>query len=197
MHWTEVAGFITGALCVWLIVRRNIWNFPVGLANNTFFFILFMRAGLYGESVLQIFYFILGCLGWYWWLRGGENRTELPISRTPGWAWPVLITGVVVMTTVFYLMLDNWTDSTVPLPDGFTTAMSLTAQLMVNRKWIGNWIFWITADLTYIWLYAYKGLYLTSVLYVLFLTMCVIGLRQWISEYRQTQNNQIPVEVAS
>ena len=51
MSWIEVLGFLTGALCVWLVVRRNIWNFPVGMANNVFFLILFWRSGLFaGKS---------------------------------------------------------------------------------------------------------------------------------------------------
>ena len=94
LSWIEIAGFVTGALCVWLVVRRNIWNFPIGLANNIFFWVLFMQAGLYGDAWLQVVYLVLGALGWYWWLHGGANRTALVVRRTPVWGAIAVIGGV-------------------------------------------------------------------------------------------------------
>ena len=179
LSWTEIAGFVTGALCVWLVVRRNIWNFPVGIANNVFFFVLFLQTGLYADAWLQVVYVGLGALGWYWWLHGGSNREALVVHRTPRWAWIAVLACVAGATGIIYLLLTSHTDSVVPTGDALTTSLSLGAQIMLNRKWIGNWWLWITADVLYIGLYAYKGLYLTSILYVLFLTMCIIGLRQW------------------
>lgn len=179
ISWTEVAGFVTGALCVWLVVRRNIWTFPVGIANNVFFWVLFIDAGLYADAWLQVVYLGLGVLGWYWWLHGGIDRTALVVRATPAWAWAGIAAFVAVGTWVVYTLLTSHTDSTVPLPDALTTSLSLGAQLMLNRKWIGNWWLWIAADVLYIWLYAYKGLYLTSILYAGFLGLCIIGLVQW------------------
>lgn len=179
MGWTEVAGFVTGALCVWLVVKQNVWTFPVGIANNVFFIVLFTQAGLYADAGLQVVYIGLGLLGWYWWLHGGPERTALTVHRTPRAAWLPLVVGLVVTTAVLTWVLTTWTDSTVAVADSLTTAMSLTAQLMLNRKWIGSWWVWITVDVLYIGLYAYKGLYLTAVLYLLFIAMCVQGLREW------------------
>lgn len=184
MSWTEALGFITGAICVWLAVRRNIWTFPVGIANNVFFFVLFLEAGLYADAWLQVLYLVLGAVGWYWWLFGGVDRTALDVRRTPAWGYAVTVVLVAAGTVVIWALLSSHTDSTVPWGDAVTTSLSLGAQLMLNRKWIGNWYFWIAADVIYIALYAYKGLYLTSVLYVLFLAMCVVGLVQWRSAMR-------------
>ena len=179
MGWTEVAGFVTGALCVWLVVKQNVWTFPVGIANNVFFIVLFTQAGLYADAGLQVVYIGLGVLGWYWWLHGGPERTALTVHRTPRAALLPLAVGLVATTAVLTWVLTTWTDSTVAVADSLTTAMSLTAQLMLNRKWIGSWWVWITVDVLYIGLYAYKGLYLTAVLYLLFIAMCVQGLREW------------------
>ena len=82
-------------------------------------------------------------------------------------------------TILFRELLRRYTNSTVPLWDGLTTAMSLTAQYMLTRKLIENWWWWIAVDVIYIALYMYKRLYLTSVLYAIFLGMCIIGLREW------------------
>lgn len=179
MSWTEVAGFVTGALCVWLVVRQQVWNFPVGIANNVFFIVLFVQAGLYADAGLQVVYIGLGVLGWYWWLRGGPARGELAVRRTPRAARPLLVVGCVAAAAVLTWVLTTWTDSTVAVADASTTAMSLTAQLMLNRKWIGSWGVWISVDVLYVGLYAYKGLYLTAVLYLLFIALCVQGWREW------------------
>ncbi|MCK0112485.1 nicotinamide riboside transporter PnuC [Ornithinimicrobium sp. F0845] len=179
MHWTEIAGFVTGGLCVWLVVRQNVWTFPIGIANNIFFIVLFTQVGLYAEAGLQVVYIGLGLLGWWWWLHGGPDRTRLVVRDTPSWAWPAAIIAIGLGTWALHWLLTTHTDSTVAGWDAVTTTMSLVAQLMLSRKWIGNWVVWIVADVIYIGLYASKGLWLTSVLYAVFLTLCVVGLRQW------------------
>jgi len=184
MNWTEVAGFVTGALCVWLVVRRNIWNFPVGIANNVFFIVLFVQAGLYADAGLQVVYIGLGLLGWYWWLHGGERRTALRVRRTPAAGWVGVAVGIAVGTALIWWLLTSHTDSTVPGWDALTTSMSLGAQLMLNRKWVGNWWVWIAVDVIYVVLYAVKDLWLTSALYAGFIVLCVMGLRQWNAELR-------------
>ncbi|KGN30530.1 nicotinamide mononucleotide transporter [Knoellia sinensis KCTC 19936] len=182
MNWTEVAGFVTGGLCVWLVVRRNIWNFPVGIANNIFFIVLFVQAGLYADAGLQVVYIGLGLLGWYWWLHGGDRRTKLRVRHTPKEAWIAAAVTIGVGTLFLHWLLTNHTDSTVAGWDALTTTMSLVAQVMLNRKWIGTWFVWIAADVMYIGLYAAKGLWLTSLLYAVFLGLCLAGLRQWRAE---------------
>lgn len=79
---TEALGFATGAICVWLVTKGNIWNWPIGLANNVFFAILFWKARLFADFGLQGIYFVLGIYGWWKWLRGGENHSGFP-SLTP------------------------------------------------------------------------------------------------------------------
>lgn len=160
-------------------MRQNVWTFPIGIANNVFFIVLFTQVGLYAEAGLQVVYIGLGLLGWWWWLRGGPDRTQLVVRDTPSWAWPAAIIAIGLGTWGLHWLLTSFTDSTVAGWDAVTTTMSLVAQLMLSRKWIGNWVVWIVADVIYIGLYASKGLWLTSVLYAVFLTLCVIGLRQW------------------
>src|SRR5262245_1839280 len=87
---TEALGFVTGAACVYLVVRQSVWNFPLGIANNIFFLILFVNAKLYGDAGLQLLYVALGFQGWYYWLYGGQNRKAAQISR----ASPLLLAAV-------------------------------------------------------------------------------------------------------
>ncbi len=191
MSPTEVAGFVTGAICVWLAVRQNVWTFPIGILNNVAFFVLFLGAGLYADMWLQVFYAVVAVHGWWSWLRGGPQHSALRVTSTPRWGWPVVTLAITVGTVAAWWLLTRHTDSTVPVADGLTTAMSVVAQVMLNRKWIGNWLVWIAADAIYIWLYALKGLWLTSLLYAGFLALCVIGLRQWRSALQEALPTRI------
>jgi len=193
---TEALGFVTGALCVYLVVRENVWNFPVGIANSAFFLVLFAGARLYGDAALQIIYIALGFQGWYLWLRGGENRTPLNVGR----ASRRLLAGVaafVVVGTTGLTFFFRYVNDSAPFLDALTTALSLGAQYLLNRKAVENWWLWMTADVVYIYLYAARGLHLTAVLYFVFLCMCVAGLRAWLrtmsGRVRETEGGGSPV----
>lgn len=175
---TEDLAFITGALCVWLTVKENIWNWPIGIANNIFFFVLFLEQKLWGDMTLQIMFAILGFLGWYMWLFGGRGHTKLQISRTPGYVVVILtIIGLGATTggTYYFKSIED----SAPLLDALITAMSLIAQFMLTKKYIENWIVWIVMDIISIGLYIHKGLYLTAALYAIFIGMCFAGLKEW------------------
>jgi len=191
MDWTEIAGFATGAVCVWLVVRRNIWNFPVGIANNLLFIWLFAQAGLYADAGLQVVYIVLAAMGWYWWLRGGREHDGLEVRFTSPGMLAACVVAVIAMTAAIQWGLDRYTNSTVAGWDAVTTALSLVAQFMLSRKWIENWWFWIAADLIYIPLYASKGLWITAALYAVFLAMCVAGLFQWRAAARKHEAGRL------
>lgn len=180
---TETLGFVTGAACVYLTVVENIWNFPLGIANNVFFLVLFAETRLYGDAGLQVLYIALGFQGWYLWLRGGENRTALRVSRATPRLLLAVCAFVVACAALMHLVFVRANDS-APLLDALTTALSLAAQYLLNRKALENWLFWMTADVIYVYLYASRGLYLTAVLYAVFLLMCAAGLRVWLRSMR-------------
>lgn len=177
----EAFGFVTGAVNVWLLARQNIWNWPVGLANNLAYLLVFITSGLYGDAGLQVVYMILGVYGWWNWLRRGTG-TRLPVSRTTRAMWTILAALILAGFVLLRWFLTRFTDSTVPSWDGLTTAISLAAIYGQSRKYLESWWLWILADLIYVPLYIYKGLWLTSALYFVFLLLCIFGLRQWMRE---------------
>ena len=178
MDITEVLGFITGAVSVWLTVKQNVWNWPIGIANSAFYVIVFFQARLYADSSLNVLYIVLGFLGWYWWLKGGEHRTALNVGRVSKRSVLVLAAVGLVGTAGMAVFLASVHDS-APFLDALTTVLSLIAEYMLARKLLENWGVWITADVIYIGLYSYRSLYLTAILYALFLTMCIVGFVGW------------------
>lgn len=175
----EILGFLTGALCVWLLARQNIWNWPIAMANNLLFLYLFKNSGLYADAALQLVFFSLSTYGWYHWLRPGPKRAELPVTKTTPKTWAVLLPLTIAATLLLHYILKSQTNSTVPQYDALTTALSLAAIWGQTRKLLESWWLWILADIIYIPLYAYKNLWLTALLYVIFLALCIDGLRAW------------------
>jgi len=190
MSLTEILGFLTGAVNVWLLARQNIWNWPIGLANNALYVAVFLSAGLYGDAGLQLVYIALGVYGWWIWSHPGA-RNELQVTRTPRktWIWLTPVTLAAAIGLAFFLR--RFTDSTVPVWDGFTTALSLAAIYGQTKKYLESWWIWITVDIIYVPLYLYKHLRLTSGLYFVFLLLCVMGLRKW-SRALRTQREPVP-----
>ena len=182
--WAEVLGFGTGLVNVGLLVRRHILNWPVGILNVLLLMLVFWSAGLYADASLQIVYVVLGAYGWWAWLHGGASRTPLTVRTTTEAEWLGLAVAGALLTVGLWLFLDRLTSSTVPLADALTTALSLLATYGQTRKLVESWWLWIAADLIYIPLYGYKDLWLTALLYVAFLVLCVLGLCAWRAALR-------------
>ncbi len=180
----ETLGFLTGVVCVGLIVKENIWNWPVGIANNIFYVVVFWRARLFADMSLQFVYLALGLLGWYRWLYGGEKHSKLGISRielrTSIYAAAFVSVGAAALTIYLRRIQDA-----APFLDAATTILSICAQYLLTKKILENWYLWILTDVLSIGLYLYKSLTLTAVLYAVFLVMCVTGLVQWRGTLRQ------------
>ena len=183
VSWAELLGFVTGAVGVWLTVRANIWNFPIGLANNLFFLVLFWAARLYADASLQIVYLAFGIFGWWEWLHGGTRRSRRRMGNARPWVVCGLLLAIVPVTWVLTVVLTRAADI-APFWDALTTALSLAAQWLLNLKQFENWFFWIAADVIYIPLYFVKVLYLTGIVYVIFLGLCLAGVRAWRRELR-------------
>ncbi|RKR73823.1 nicotinamide riboside transporter PnuC [Frondihabitans australicus] len=186
-NWTEVLGFVTGAACVLLAARRHIANFPIGIANNLVFIWLFVGAALYADAGLQVVYLALGVAGWIDWARHRDTADGLALGSTPRRAIVPLALATIAMAAALVWILTAFTNSTTQIADATTTAVSLTAQYMLNRRWIENWFVWIAVDVAYVGLYLVKGLWITGGLYLLFIAMCAAGYRGWVHARRRQQ----------
>ena len=186
---TETLGFLSGVVCVWLIVEENVWNWPVGIANNAFYVIVFWRARLFADMSLQFVYIALGCLGLYRWLYGGKENDELQISRISPkiGAYAGIFAVAAISAATIYL---RRVQDAAPFLDACTAVLSICAQYLLTKKILENWWLWILTDAISVGLYLYKSLALTALLYFIFLTMCITGLVQWKRTLRALQTAQ-------
>lgn len=200
MSWAEVFGFLAGGLSVWLYVRQSVWAWPTGIANSSFWLILFWDTRLFLDAGLQLVYIGLGVAGWLWWVRGqrvsGRREGDLPVTRTRrGEALVLGMIGVLATAALWWAMIQ--VRDAAPLPDAATTVGSLIAQYMLTRKLLGCWWCWIGVDVAYVILYSGKHLYLTAALQLLFIALCVVGLRGWRACLAGASPAAVPASVAA
>lgn len=182
----ETGAVITTVACVWLAARNAIWNFPVAIIACILYFILLLQQKIYSDAGLQLAFIALSVYGWWAWLRRGKASVEaaapLPITRTSGRLWLLLVGfGVAYAVGVGYL-LARYTDATVPYYDSTTTAVSLVAQYLLSRRKLENWPLWIGVDVVYVGIYWHRDLALSSLLYAVLTGLALYGYREWLRE---------------
>lgn len=181
----ELVAVVTGFACVWLAARESIWNFPVAIVSCALFAFVYFAAQLYADCGLQGLFIALSGYGWYEWLYGGRNETELGVTHATGREWLLGAGFAALFTLGFGYYLQYHTDATFPYIDSFTTAGSIVAQYLLTRKRLENWLLWILVDLIYVPVLWYKALYPTSALYALYLGLATYGYWQWRHELQK------------
>jgi nicotinamide mononucleotide transporter len=175
----EAWGVTFGIVAVWLMVRQNVWAWPIGIVNVAIYIVVFLRAKLYADMTLQGIYVVLSVYGWYHWLHPGPDRPELPVGRISRLeaALLTLVTAVAAPSLGWFLAAR--TDAALPYWDAGTFVTSLAAQWLQTRKILENWYVWIGTDLVMIGMYVAKRLYPTVGLYAVFTALAVAGLVSW------------------
>jgi nicotinamide mononucleotide transporter len=179
MSTLEIVAAVLSAFSVWLSVRQNIWSWPTAIVSVVMYAFVFFGAKLYADMGLQVVYAVLSVYGWYEWLHGGENRTELQVTRTAPRTAAVLALIAVGGAVVLGTLLQRGTDATLPFMDSFLSSTSLVAQWMMTRKKLENWLVWIFVDVLYVGMFAVRGLHVTAALYAVFLVLAVRGYVDW------------------
>ena len=178
-NWVEIVAVAFGLVSVYLSSRERISSWPTAIVNVGIFFVLFWKARLYADSVLQLVYLALSVYGWWAWLRGGAAHERLRVSRATRRLWlagtPLVLAAGIGLGAV----LDRYTDSPVPYFDALLTSLSLAAQWMMTRKILENWVVWIVADIVYVPMFVFRGLPFTAGQYFVFLILAVMGYVGW------------------
>ena len=178
MSEVEIIAVIFSLTSVYFSAYKKVYTWPAGMIGVTAYGWLFYKEKLYADTFLQIIFFIQCIYGWYYWRADKEEKDFKAKKISNKWR---IIAGLVVavLTVILGFMLQTYTDASLPWLDAFLSVSSLTANFLATRKFIENWILWIMADIFYIGLFLYKSLYLSSVVYVIFIVLCVKGIMEW------------------
>jgi len=188
-HFIEVLGAVLGMLYIFFSIRQHILTWPTGLLTSALYVYVFFQSKFYADMGLQVYYVGISLYGWYYWLIGGKNETgkKVPVQRTSRAVFRILAgTTVLIYAAILYILL-NFTDSPVPYMDSMTTALSIVATWMLARKYIEHWLLWIFIDLFSAGLYIYKGLWPTTILFLVYTLMAVAGYRKWKKDLQRNE----------
>ena len=177
-NWLEIAGFITTLVGIWLTTRRLLICWPVVLAADLIYFLVFYRARLFSDSLLQVFFVAFTLYGWWHWWRGVREEGEVRVVPLGMRGWLAgLAAGAVGAVLLGWLMVR--VGAALPHLDAALTSYSLVASWWQARKHTANWWLWIAVDAIYIGEYLYKDLWATALLYLLLVILAVVGLVDW------------------
>ncbi|WP_444931394.1 nicotinamide riboside transporter PnuC [Microbulbifer sp. SSSA002] len=185
MSLWEVAAVILALAYLLLAMREKISCWYAAFASTAIYLFLFWDVSLLMESALQVFYLIMAVYGWWQWRNHRDRQDNLKIHRWSAKTHGMVIGTTLVLTLLIGYLLDRNTSAALPYLDSFTTLGAVVTTYMVTRKVLENWLYWIVVDGASIYLYLDRELYLTAVLFMLYLVLVVIGFFQWLTIYQK------------
>ncbi|QJW84890.1 nicotinamide mononucleotide transporter [Ramlibacter terrae] len=178
--WLELVAVALSLAMVGCNIREIHWGWPLAIASSLLYCALFWRSKLYGDASLQVFFVVVASRGWFQWLRGRRaDGSQLHVARLSPRGLAAMLAACAVLWPATGLFLLKFTDSDVPWWDAFPTSVSLVGQYLLGRKYVENWGLWIAVNAVSVALFAFKALWLTAGLYLLFIALSVAGWRVW------------------
>ena len=178
--WLEIVAFVLAVAMVVFNMRVNPLGWPLAIVSSAMYFGLFWNSRLYGDASLQLLFIAVAVWGWWQWLRGtSADGTALAVRWLSGRGRVAAGAVMLVLWPAIGAFLKHYTDTDVPWWDAFPTAASIVGQWLLGRKYVENWAVWVIVNIASVGLFAYKGLWLTMLLYTLFIAMSFAGWRAW------------------
>lgn len=177
----EIFGLAVGLAYLYFEYHANRLVWLMSVIMPMFSLWVYYRAGLYADFGINIYYLVIAVYGYVCWSFNLKKKEphQLPISHMPGRCYvPALLAFGAIFVGLAYV-LDNYTNSTVPWYDAFTTALSIVGLWMLARKYVEQWLAWFVVDAVCVWLYYYKGIPFYSVLYAVYTVIALFGYRKW------------------
>jgi nicotinamide mononucleotide transporter len=177
-NWLEYSGVATTVLGIWLTTQRRLSCWPTVLISDVIYLVVFYRARLLSDALLQIFFLAFTVYGWWYWVRGAREEGEVRVEEQ---SYGSMAAGV-ALGVVGSVALGAWMkhlNAALPYLDATLTAFSLVASWWAVRKHISNWWLWIAVDAVYVGEYIYKGLWPTAGLYAGLVGLAALGVRDW------------------
>lgn len=189
MSYVEFIGTVLYLWSVWLIAKRNILTWSIGIISVLLYMILFYQIRLYSDTIEQIYYLGASVYGWWLWNKSPKENgqiSDVKYSNSKNLILWVVFTGIISIVFGFlmsrihvFLPVIFPEAASFPYLDALTTIMSFSAMWLMAQKKAESWIYWVIVDMIGIWLYFVKDVKFISLLYVVLLIMAFNGLRMW------------------
>lgn len=180
-HWLDMFTTILGLLYIWLEYRASILLWFVGIIMPALDIYLYWSHGLYGDAGMAAYYTLAAVYGYCIWKfkKTRKQKLSLPIVFMPKKQYLPAALFFLAAWGITYFVLIMWTNSTVPVLDSFTNALSFVGLWALARKYAEQWLFWIVVDVVCTVLYVHKGIPFKALLYGLYVVIAVLGYNKW------------------
>ena len=181
-HWLDIITTLLGLAYIILEYRASMWLWAVGFVMQVLDVVLYYRHGLYADCGMEFYYIamtVYGFANWKFLHRDKPQRSVSHFEKRYILPWTLF---TLAAWGVIYFLLVRFTNSTVPLADSFTTALSFVGCWALARKYLEQWLIWIAVDLVTCALYFYKGIPFKASLYLLYVFIAIAGYRRWKRE---------------
>ena len=182
LHWLDILTTILGLFYIWLEYRASIWLWLFGIIMPALDIYLYWSHGLYGDAGMACYYTVAALYGFAVWKFGrkkSQTTDVMPITHMPLRLYlPAAVFFLLAWGATFYVLI-TWTNSTVPVLDSFTNALSFVGLWALARKYIEQWWFWIVVDVVCCVLYVQKGIPFKAGLYGLYVVIAIAGYFKW------------------
>ena len=168
-----------------LAARESLWCWYCAFVSSALYMFIFWDARLLMEVALNGFYIVMAVLGWWRWRRGGAQRTSPPIVSLVWWQHVALLGAMLLLAALNGWVMQRYTDAAWPFVDSFITWGAVLNTVLVIRKVLENWLYWILLDGLAIVVYLDRELYLTALLFALYVVIVVFGYIRWLRQYHQ------------
>ncbi len=177
LSWVEIVAVTFGLVSVWFSAKENIWVYPTGIINVLLYVYLCISVKLYADALINAYYFVLSVYGWYNW--GRVKQGPLVVSKSSFSLRVKTVLAVCAIFILLYILLKKYTDSDVPAWDALSTSFAFMAMWLMAKKKIEHWVGWMITNCIAIPLYYYKGMAITSLQYLVFLSFAIYGFVLW------------------
>lgn len=186
----QVVGFIVGLLYLWWEYHADKKVWIASLIMPAISMWIYFSKGLYADFAINIYYLAIAIYGFMTWSHkeGKKNKKPLPISHASIKVWGRVTVSCILLWYGIWMILFHLTDSTVPVADSFTTALSIVGLWMMARKYAEQWIIWIIVDIVCSILYFYKGIPFYGILYALYTVVAFFGYAKWLRLMRDQKD---------
>lgn len=176
--WVEIFAAALAVAYVLLAIRQRIECWAAAFTSSCLYVWVLFGAHLYMESVLNAYYAVMAAYGFWQW-RQGRGGAALAVCRWPARRHCMAVLGIVALSGLSSYFLRRYTPAALPLPDSLVAWSSVFATFLVARKVFENWHWWVVIDTVSSCLYFRRHLYLTVLLFCLYVILSVVGMRQW------------------
>jgi nicotinamide mononucleotide transporter len=176
----EWIGMVTGITGVYLSIKEKLWAWPFFILCYLSYVYLSWDANLYAALLLNIVFIFISIYGWSNWIKSSQREDSvIHIQHTPKAHFLRVLGLVATFTFIIGWVLTQYTNAYLPYLDAFATSCAFTAQWMLSRKYIENWLCWILADCVYVYLWSAQGFYVSAALFIMFILLAIKGWFEW------------------